>query len=98
MGKILRSHGFAGADSLGNGGTSHRARSSDCVRGYPRLKPCDFLLGAKFPVSEADGLVEGYARYRRNETAAADLGCATQLLSSREVCFAAFAHDYATML
>jgi uncharacterized protein YbjT (DUF2867 family) len=55
----------------------------------------DFLLSAKFPVWQADGLVEEYVHYRRNE--AAVTSGVRDAIGKDPRSFAAFAHDYATM-
>jgi uncharacterized protein YbjT (DUF2867 family) len=55
-----------------------------------------FLLSAKFPVWQADGLVEEYAHYRHNEAAAVTSGV-RDAIGKDPRSFEAFAYDYATM-
>jgi uncharacterized protein YbjT (DUF2867 family) len=55
-----------------------------------------FLLDAKFPSWQADGLLEEYAHYRRNE--AAEIGSGVKEAIGKEPRnFETFAHDYALM-
>ena len=56
----------------------------------------EFLLGAKFPLWQADGLLEEYAHYRRNEAAAIGTGI-KESLGKEPRSFETFAHDYAPM-
>lgn len=56
----------------------------------------DFLLSAKFPLWQADGLLEEYAHYRRNEAAAIASGV-HDAIGKEPRNFEVFAHDYATM-
>jgi len=53
------------------------------------------LLSVGFPVWQADGLLEDYAHYRRNE-AAAVLSGVQDAVSKEPRSFEEFAHDYAT--
>jgi hypothetical protein len=54
------------------------------------------LLSVGFPVWQADGLLEEYAHYRRNEAAAVTSGV-HDAIGKYPRSFEAFAHDYATM-
>lgn len=54
------------------------------------------LLGVGFPVWQADGLLEDYAHYRRNEAAAIASGV-QDAISKAPRRFETFAHDYAVM-
>lgn len=56
----------------------------------------DTLLSAGFPVWQADGLLEDYAHYRRNEAAAIASGV-HDAIGKNPRSFEAFARDYATM-
>lgn len=56
----------------------------------------DTLLSVGFPVWQADGLLEEYAHYRRNEAAAVTSGV-RDAIGKEPRSFEAFAHDYATM-
>lgn len=56
----------------------------------------DFLLSAKFPLWQADGLLEEYAHYRRNEASAIASGI-RDAIGKQPRSFDAFARDYATM-
>lgn len=57
---------------------------------------CDTLLGVGFPVWQADGLLEDYAHYRRNEAATVMSGV-HNAIAKEPRSFEAFARDYATM-
>jgi uncharacterized protein YbjT (DUF2867 family) len=56
----------------------------------------EFLLSAKFPLWQADGLLEEYAHYRRNEAAAIGSGV-RDAIGKEPRSFETFAHDYAPM-
>jgi uncharacterized protein YbjT (DUF2867 family) len=56
----------------------------------------EYLLSAKFPLWQADGLLEEYAHYRRNEAAAIGSGV-QDALGKEPRDFTTFAHDYASM-
>lgn len=56
----------------------------------------EYLLSAKFPLWQADGLLEEYAHYRRNEAAAIGSGV-QDALGKEPRDFATFAHDHASM-
>lgn len=56
----------------------------------------DTLLSAGFPVWQADGLLEDYAHYRRNEAAAIASGV-HDAIGKNPRSFEAFARDYGTM-
>jgi uncharacterized protein YbjT (DUF2867 family) len=56
----------------------------------------DTLLSVGFPVWQADGLLEEYAHYRRNEAAAVTSGV-HDAINKEPRSFEAFARDYATM-
>jgi uncharacterized protein YbjT (DUF2867 family) len=56
----------------------------------------EFLLGAKFPLWQADGLLEEYAHYRRNEAAMIGSGV-KDAIGKEPRSFERFAHDYALM-
>lgn len=56
----------------------------------------DTLLGVGFPVWQADGLIEDYAHYRRNEAAAITSGV-QDVIGKAPRSFEEFARDYATM-
>jgi uncharacterized protein YbjT (DUF2867 family) len=56
----------------------------------------EYLIDAKFPLWQADGLLEEYAHYRRNEAAA--IGAGVQAAIGKEPRnFETFARDYAAM-
>ena len=56
----------------------------------------DMLLSVGFPLWQADGLLEEYAHYRRNEAAVVASGV-HDAIGKGPRSFEAFAHDYATM-
>jgi hypothetical protein len=56
----------------------------------------DTLLSVEFPKWQADGLLEEYALYRRNEAAAVMSGV-HEAIGKEPRNFEAFARDYATM-
>jgi hypothetical protein len=56
----------------------------------------EYLVSAKFPLWQADGLLEEYAHYRRNEAAAIGSGV-QDALGKEPRDFTTFAHDYASM-
>ena len=56
----------------------------------------EYLVSTKFPLWQADGLLEEYAHYRRNEAAAIGSGV-QDALGKEPRDFATFAHDYASM-
>ncbi|MGL5881061.1 MAG: SDR family oxidoreductase, partial [Xenococcaceae cyanobacterium] len=56
----------------------------------------DFLLSAKFPLWQADGLLEEYAHYRRNEAATIAFGV-RDAIGKNPRNFEAFTRDYATV-
>jgi uncharacterized protein YbjT (DUF2867 family) len=56
----------------------------------------DTLLGVGFPVWQADGLLEDYAHYRRNEAAAIASGV-QEAIGKAPRSFEDFTRDYATM-
>ncbi|PSB06984.1 NAD(P)-dependent oxidoreductase [Pleurocapsa sp. CCALA 161] len=56
----------------------------------------EFLLSAKFPLWQVDGLLEEYAHYRRNEAAAISSGV-RDAIGKEPRSFQTFAHDYAPM-
>ncbi len=56
----------------------------------------DALLGVGFPLWQADGLIEEYAHYRRNEAAEVTSGV-RDAISQEPSSFATFARDYAEM-
>lgn len=56
----------------------------------------EFLLGAKFPLWQADGLLEEYAHYQRNEAATIGSGV-KDAIGKEPRSFETFAHDYAPM-
>jgi hypothetical protein len=56
----------------------------------------DFLLNAKFPLWQADKLLEEYAHYRRNEAAKIASGV-SDAIGKEPRCYEEFACDYATM-
>jgi uncharacterized protein YbjT (DUF2867 family) len=56
----------------------------------------DMLLSVGFPLWQADGLLEEYAHYRRNEAAVVASGV-HDAIGKDPRSFEAFAHDYATM-
>ena len=56
----------------------------------------EFLLDAKFPLWQADGLLEEYAHYRLNEAAAIGTGI-KEVIGKEPRSFETFAYDYAPM-
>lgn len=56
----------------------------------------DTLLSVGFPVWQADGLLEDYAHYRRNEAAAVTSGV-QDAIGKKPRSFETFAHDYVTL-
>lgn len=54
------------------------------------------LLSVRFPVWQADGLLEDYAHYRRNEAAAIAAGV-KEAIGKEPRSFETFSHDYAPM-